>query len=181
MRMSIADRFWPKVLISSGEDDCWPWTRGRRNVPGEDYGNFRWVNPVTGKNEVTGAHRVAFWLENGYLPEMACHTCDNLPCCRPKHIYDGDAVTNGRDKAVRGRARGKQQDGETNTQARLTSGLVIQMRKLARAGLTLPQIRERLAVPTSDQVTRWAINGRTWKHLDSIEAPFLHDRGQHRS
>jgi hypothetical protein len=106
--MDLAQRFWPHVDRSGGPTACWPWTGSRRKKVGEEYGRFKWTNPVSGVVESVNAARVAFYLTHGHLPVVACHDCDNPPCCNPfeGHVCDGTHATNGEDKAVRGRARG---------------------------------------------------------------------------
>lgn len=168
-------RFWSKVAIVDDEDSCWEWTRTRGPIP-DNYGKFRWTNPVTGKNEVTAASAVALFLVNGAVPDHACHTCDNPPCCRPKHLYDGTHADNMRDKSERGRGRTRQQSGETNLQAKLTDELVVQARNLARQDLMLPEIHTAIESPASATVLRWAITGRTWKHLDATCPPVVKAR-----
>lgn len=63
-------RFWAKVIISS-EDDCWEWQNALQS---KGYGS---VSVGTGITAL--AHKVAFELENGEIPEgsLVCHRCDN--------------------------------------------------------------------------------------------------------
>lgn len=46
-------------------------------------------------------HRIALAAALGreLLPGMlACHRCDNPPCCRPSHLYEGSKADNEKDK-----------------------------------------------------------------------------------
>lgn len=176
-RLRLEERFWSKVRRGKVEE-CWEWTRSTHVEWG--YGNFRWKNPATGKNEVTRAHRVAFWLTYGYLPEMVCHHCDNPPCCNPHCLYAGDAATNGADKARRGRARGKgnRQRGEANDYAVLTEKIVLEARRRVRAGESQTAVAADLGVqrPTLS----YALTGKTWSHLNNTEAP-IEPRAKHRT
>ena len=90
-------RFWPRVEKLS-TDECWEW-KGPRYKSG--YGMF-----TVGPGYVRTASRVAYILENGPLDEgkIACHRCDNPPCCNPSHLYAGTHADNSRDKIERGRA-----------------------------------------------------------------------------
>jgi hypothetical protein len=88
-----ADRFWSHVKVGQ-PDECWPWTG---ELAGMGYGRFR-----IGDRSI-GAHRVAFILVNGTLENLACHRCDNRPCCNPAHLFDGDYVANARDMCNKGR------------------------------------------------------------------------------
>lgn len=85
---TIEERFWSKVRVA-GPDECWLWS-GKPDEKG--YGQFHLGN------HTPGSHRVAYELTNGLLKGHACHRCNVKLCCNPKHIYDGDVVTNGWDK-----------------------------------------------------------------------------------
>ena len=74
-------RFWSKVEIK-GPDDCWLWKGSKRC----EYGGFS-IKHVTFL-----AHRVAWALANGYMPDEynVCHNCpggDNPLCCNPAHLW----------------------------------------------------------------------------------------------
>lgn len=169
-------RFWSKVRVTDEDDSCWEWTRSRGPAP-DDYGQFRWTPPGATESEVMYASRVALFLTNGAVPAQGNHNCDNPPCCRPKHLYDGTHQDNMRDRMDRGRyvvqPRLLDQNGTKNRVAKLTDELVIQARDLAREGSTLPQTHAAIKSPASMTVLRWAITGRTWKHLDDICPPVV--------
>lgn len=173
-------RFWTKVTIIDDATSCWEWTRGRHPEP-DNYGTFRWVNPVTGANEVVNASRAALFLVTGKVPDQGCHTCDNPPCCRPDHLYDGTHQANMRDRMTRGRytvqPRLLDQSGVKNLGAKLTDELVIAARNFARDGLILREIHARIESPASETVLRWAITGHTWKHLDAACPPVNKGQG----
>ncbi len=171
-------RFWSKVGVTDDEESCWEWTRTRGPVP-DNYGKFRWTNPFTGNSEVAAASSVALFLANGAIPTQGNHHCDNPPCCRLKHLYNGTHLENMKDRHDRGwykRKDPREQQGAANTQAKLTDELVIQARNLAREGKTLPQVHAEIQSPASMTVLRWAITGRTWKHLDATCPPVIKAR-----
>lgn len=172
-------RFWSKVGIVDDEDSCWPWQGGFRNVRNENYGQFRWINPDTGVNEVLNAHRIAFFFANGHLPDHGRHTCDNPICVRPKHLLDGTHADNMRDRRERGRyglegylqgrTRKPHQRGEENDYAVLTNNTVIEARRMAATGMTHRAVAERFGV---DRATiSFAVTGKTWSHLNDVAPP----------
>lgn len=87
---AFLDNYWAKV-DKSGE--CWEWQGSRssyrpvtknRPVATKGYGNLK-IN-----NKVYYAHRIAFFIENGYLsPDLVIdHICENTLCVRPSHLRE---------------------------------------------------------------------------------------------
>ena len=89
--------FWHRVDKSSKH---WLWT-GSPNTSG--YGVLTLPVIMGGKHAM--AHRVSFFLNNGYWPENARHKCDIPLCVRPDHIIEGTQAQNIHDCIRRGRAR----------------------------------------------------------------------------
>lgn len=77
------ERFWSKVDKTG---DCWLWT-GTRDPKG--YGSFS-----EGRGSTRGAHRVAWEMANGPVPEglYLDHLCRTPACVRVSHL---EPVTNG--------------------------------------------------------------------------------------
>ena len=77
---------------------CHPWT-GALNPDG--YGEFS----TGGRGSYqTLAPRVAFFIAEGRWPEPhALHHCDNPPCVRRSHLWEGDQDNNMKDAAAKGR------------------------------------------------------------------------------
>lgn len=71
-------KFWLRVRVGE-PDECWPWTGGRSST---GYGYLYWYG------RKMPAHRIAFFLTNGYWPEVTDHLCRNRPCCNPGHLED---------------------------------------------------------------------------------------------
>lgn len=72
------------------------------------YGIF---NAGTGRanRRTVYAHRFAWEITNGPIPVglLACHHCDNPPCCNPAHLFLGTHADNNADMNAKGRARGR--------------------------------------------------------------------------
>lgn len=77
------------------EGECWVWKKKTKNP----YGSI----DIDGKHLLV--HRVVWKLVNGPVPEGldVLHTCDNPPCCNPKHLFVGTAKDNVRDMISKGR------------------------------------------------------------------------------
>ncbi len=150
----MSERFWRKV-DRRGPDECWEW-RGFRNEFG--YGRTRHGRLDRGKQ---GAHRVAWALVNGTIPEGAhvLHRCDNPPCCNPAHLFLGTHTDNMRDMSEKGRARGfigTQLRGELNPRTKLADARVTHLRSLRAQGRTLRSLAREFAVGLS--TVRRALN-----------------------
>jgi hypothetical protein len=102
LTQSDIDRFWAKVNkdgpIPPHRPElgpCWVWTAGTVDA---GYGGF-WL---CGK--MRRAQRVAFLIKHGRWPEpCACHRCDNPPCVREDHLFEGTHAANARDRDAKGR------------------------------------------------------------------------------
>jgi hypothetical protein len=88
--------FWDRVDKSGGEDACWPWMAGRS---AQRYGQ------VTINGNKILAHRYAYAEAYGPIPadKDLLHSCDNPPCCNPRHLRIGTAKDNAKDMIDRGR------------------------------------------------------------------------------
>src|SRR5687768_7875966 len=88
--------------VSRG-DGCWAWT-GVMGTNG--YGLF-WVRRGFKQYSSVGAHRVAWRLANGPVPDglWVLHRCDNPRCVRPDHLFLGTHSDNMRDMWSKNRHR----------------------------------------------------------------------------
>lgn len=111
-------RFWQYVDKSNGPCSCWLWTKFKNQ---QGYG-------MTSKKTKrhTGAHRVAFELTFGAIPDGQCvlHKCDNPSCVNPNHLFLGTRADNNEDKFKKGR----QMRGEKHPNAKLTTNDVLAIR-----------------------------------------------------
>lgn len=95
--------FWARVDRSAGPEACWPWLGASS---GAGYG----VVQKPGDRTQHGTHRIALVLRLGrdLAPgELACHHCDNPPCCNPDHLFPGSVADNARDASAKGRLSGR--------------------------------------------------------------------------
>ncbi len=78
------------------KDGCLIFTSTKNS---DGYGRFSF----NGKNRM--AHKVAYEYWNGKIPDglQVCHSCDNPPCCNPKHLFLGTNKENMEDKVAKGR------------------------------------------------------------------------------
>lgn len=79
-------------------DECviWPFA-----LSGHRYGQMYF------EGKQARAHRVQFYLNNGFYPENVMHQCDNTKCVNPKHLKGGTRAQNACDMAVKGRVYGQ--------------------------------------------------------------------------
>lgn len=121
MREGDDTRFWSKVDRSGGPEACWPWTAGTYKG---GYGQFWCVELKQGRR----AHAVALELHTGEPANgrLACHSCDNPPCCNPKHLWWGTQKSNTADRHAKGRTSSQ----HTNRpHAKLTPEIVAECRR----------------------------------------------------
>lgn len=101
---SLADRFWPKVKICN-LNECWLWQAGF------DKAGYGKVGGELPERRTLRAPRVAWELTYGPIPDgkLVRHSCDNPPCCNPRHLRLGTDQSNSQDRTARGRVpRGSQ-------------------------------------------------------------------------
>lgn len=73
---------------------CWIWTGpawNDRPSPGNRYGYMAVKRPEKKRWMSVGTHKAMWWAVHG-RPEKGlcvCHTCDNVLCCNPDHLWLG--------------------------------------------------------------------------------------------
>jgi hypothetical protein len=149
--MPWQERFWRLVVRGDG---CWEWGAALLT---SGYGRFTY-SPVRGAKVTDGAHRVAWLLANGPIPDgmFVCHHCDNKRCCRPDHLFLGTPLDNVRDMWAKGRAR-----VYGSPRRRVVPETVAAIRELSAAGLSNREIARRHGVGAGT-VSR-IVNGLRWR------------------
>ena len=154
--MTLAERFWSKV--EKGDPlECWEWTAFTLDDRG-GYGQFR-VGGASGA--MIGAHRVAWELVNGEIPDGMCilHSCDNPPCVNPGHLFLGTKTDNAEDRDQKGRT----QKGDDHAMAKITSDDVIEIREGFARGEKQEHLASRFGVSRSN--VSLILARKTWKHV----------------
>lgn len=104
------------------EDQCWVW-EGPKNTQG--YGRLFLANTKEGKRTSVFAHRYAYQLHKGSVPDDLCvmHTCDNPSCVNPAHLTLGTWGDNNKDRSRKGRSGSRIfSEAERGYYSRLNSG-----------------------------------------------------------
>lgn len=107
--------------------ECWEFDGYREG----GYGRISMPGPKPQKRELLHRHVLSLLLGRP-LREKALHRCDNPPCFRPRHLYEGDQRQNAADRA----ASGHTATGERHGKARLTAEQVHAIRAAYAAGGT---------------------------------------------
>ncbi len=150
---ALAVRFWARV---SKGDGCWLWTG---HISTNGYAQI-WVM-YDGRGHTIPASRVAYLLEHGALDRelLVCHTCDNPPCVRPSHLWQGTTAQNIEDCARKGRRA--PHAGEGHWRAVMTAVTVEAARaRYAAGGVT--QKRLAFEAGVSKEVMHHALHGHTY-------------------
>lgn len=168
-------RFWEKVDRSGGADACWPWLGRRHGQKGYHYGRFRIT--LAGKRQWFNANRIALYLHLGYDPgdSLACHSCDNPPCCNGNHLNPGTPLSNSTEAMERGRLASGDKNalrrhpelaikGTAHHRALLSDKNVVEIRHLyAVGGTSYAKLGRRFNV--AETTIGHIVTRITWKHI----------------
>lgn len=155
-----------------GADECWEWTAGR--VSG-GYGAIDLPRVVTGGRKIQAqAHRLTCLIFHGPPPSeshFALHSCDNPPCCNPKHLRWGTHDENMADAVERGRLKDNishfnespENRGTNHHMAKLTDDDVREIRRRLEAGESIRSIADEFGV--WENAVRRIKNGEGWAHV----------------
>lgn len=146
--------FWMRVDIRE-KDECWEWI-GQRMSKG--YGTYFF------QHARILSHRYAYASTYGEFPheDLACHDCDNPPCCNPSHLFLGDRSANARDMVSKGRHNKNGLKGERHPQSKLTEVEVLEIRKKYVIGNGKILAKE---YNINDSIIYDIIARKLWKHI----------------
>ncbi|MBA3534737.1 MAG: HNH endonuclease [Ardenticatenales bacterium] len=138
----LESRLWARIE-QRGDDECWPW-QGAANARG-------YPKLTLGQRREVGALRLLYEFAVGEIPERHWlhHTCGNMGCMNPAHLYLRSY------KSIPA-------SGEAAPRAKLTDD---QAREIlaARGTVTARELAARYGVSPGTIGDLW--RGRSWKHL----------------
>jgi hypothetical protein len=111
-------------------------------------------------------------LTRGPIPAgmKVCHHCDNPPCVRPDHLFLGTTKDNAEDMVRKGRnaaailAMSIRRRGEGSTSAKLTTGQVIEMRRLYdQGGISCAELGRRYGIHAVS--ASLIVRRKRWRHI----------------
>ena len=167
-RIAASKRATPEVIWSKvdkrGDDECWPWN-GYTNEQG--YGRT-WID-----DKGYYAHRVIFNLHNPGVITLSApkskyetgwlrHSCDNPPCCNPKHLLVGTHDDNMKDKVARNRQT-RWGGGVRSPRAKLSAEDVRIIRLHKRDGATIRALA--LLYEVSRSAISHCVYGRSYQDV----------------
>lgn len=144
-----------KELYSRQGNDCWIWPFGQDK---DGYGKMH-LPGVNDRIRHVRAHRVSFYIHNGYWPvPCALHRCDNPSCFNPHHIFAGTINDNNQDMVIKGRY----QRGEARPASKLTERRIRTIRAEYKLGLGRI-LGDKYSVSASTILV--IVKGKGWKHV----------------
>jgi len=150
VKVHTPETFWNRIK-KSGENDCWPWVGANRAGYGTIKYQGRWWR----------SNRLAYFLTHNKEPVYVCHTCDNPPCCNPKHLFAGNKQINVDDMVQKKRHA----FGVRNPRAVLTDAMVLEIRRIySEEYITQADLSRRLNISVG--LVKTVIAAEAWKHLN---------------
>jgi len=152
-----------RFVDKRGKNECWPWLGGRSK---SGYGQLhQTLKPGSTDNRHKRqkhwkAHRAYLVFVVGKKVSddaHVCHTCDNPPCCNPRHLVIADRKWNVRDMILKDRR------ARTKLTVKQMSSI---KRSLKHHIISRPEVCDRFRI--RDEVVRRIVKGEYWKHIEPL-------------
>jgi len=182
---AAVSEFWSYVDIRGGRE-CWPWMRACGRA------GYGVLTPKLAKLlGERAAHRVAVRMHDRRRPGrnlIVLHSCDNPPCCNPRHLRWGTNEQNSMDAFIARwsrlalesklagertptelEARGvfEREDrtirGEQHHKAKITAAIVVEIRSMYDAGVATGVIAAKFGLSPSH--VNSVGDRQTWRHV----------------
>lgn len=149
--LKIFDRLFSRV--SELENGCLVYTWGK------DKDGYGWMGY---RNKQKRTSQLAYHLCIGDIPQgmHVLHSCDNPPCCNPKHLFLGNDKINTNDKMAKDRHLGLK---GSELSLMLNEEMVVEIKALIAGDITYREIAQKFNVSIS--CINHIANGRTWNHV----------------
>lgn len=151
--LELVERFHEKWTLNES-NGCWEWTGA---TGGKGYGFLK----RPGERRQVYAHRLSYEIHCGQIPEgqQVCHTCDNMKCVKPTHLFLGTQKDNLQDM----KSKDRHLYGERNKKAKLTRDKVIRIHALWAEGVSQGDIGNAFGV--SQGVVWRILHGKAWESV----------------
>lgn len=135
--------------------ECWNWTRSCFKVNGR-------ARISIGMKSYVAARVCYVVFKNKPIGDLlVCHSCDNVLCVNPDHLWLGTSADNSKDMADKGRTQN--QNGELNPIAKLTDKSVLEIRHLIKCGFSQRELATKYGV--SNSTINQIHTRRIWRHI----------------
>lgn len=167
---SIPENKLKKILqktVKNGE--CMEWTGnyfkryGSRKYKNDHLWGYPYMYYL---NKVWRGNRLVMFLVHGNIPDgtNVLHSCDNMKCVNPKHLYFGTSKQNYLDMIERKRI--KIVVGENNPNSKLKEKDILKIRDLYKEGKSYKELAEMFMVTTSN--IGMIIRKKQWIHVKEV-------------
>jgi hypothetical protein len=142
------------------ENECWEW-QGSKS--GDGYGAIKEKN----SRKQTSTHRKSYEEFKGEISNglLVCHSCDNILCCNPDHLFLGTAKENTVDSIKKARWSKVffDQNGSKNISAKFNEELVREIKILFKKGWMTRDVANLLGI--HHKRLEDIKYGKTWRHV----------------
>ena len=161
---------WIKERCKINEETgCWEWQKGKSP---DGYGKIKH------ENTTWRVHRLVWTMVTGIFPGnlFVCHTCDNIICANPEHLFLGTHTANMTDMYRKGRGPTGNKNGthtkpetrargETAGNSKLTENIVREIRRNYNPRtMGARYFAQKYGVNAS--TIRIIVRNKTWKHIE---------------